>query len=210
MALKAGRFGAEEQGIIMLSQSCAPSPVLRRSLVLVLLVLLPGIARAVEPVAGSLWTLGGDWQQDNGRPLALSELAGAPAVVAMFYTGCHASCPVTVEAMQWVEHNLPSDLSRRCRFVLVTLDPGGDTPEELRAFRLEHGLSDRWTLLRGTRRQTREFADRIGLTFEVGAYRTTHTTRLAVLGADGKIIAVHRQLYPELKILVGEVERLNL
>jgi len=193
----------------MLSQSPPQSPVLRRSLMLVLLALLSGIARAGEPAAASLWTLGGEWQEDNGRSLALPELAGAPAVVAMFYTGCHASCPVTVEAMQWVEHNLPADLARRCRFVLVTLDPGGDTPEELRAFRQEHGLSGRWTLLRGTRRQTREFADRIGLSFEVGAYRTTHTSRLAVLGADGKIIAVHNQLYPELKLLVSEVERLN-
>jgi protein SCO1/2 len=168
-----------------------------------------GLAAVAGGSADNLWSLGGEWQSDGGNTQVLSTLAGEPVILAMFYTGCHVTCPVTVEAMQWVEHNLPPGVAGRCRFVLVTLDPGGDTPSELRAFRLEHGLSAQWSLLRTSRRGTRALAERLGVEFDVGPYRTSHTSTLVVLDANGRIVARHTHLYPELQRLVAEVEELK-
>jgi len=157
----------------------------------------------------SLWSLSGSWQSDDGTSFSLTDLAGGPAVVAMFYTGCHVTCPVTVEAMAFVEHNLPPDLARRCRFVLVTLDPGGDTADELRAFRTEFVLSARWVLLRTSRRTTRVLAERLGIDFQVGLYRTSHTSSLAVVDASGRFVSIHSEVRPELRRLVAELVALD-
>ena len=184
----------------------------------VLLGTLPGKADAAAspgcPVnpptdgSGSVWSVGGEWQDDGGATSQLSAMKGGPAVLAMFYTGCHARCPVAVEAMQWVEHNLPASQARRCRFVLVTLDPSGDTVAELRRFRAEAGLSSQWVLLRGARRQTRELADRLGLGFQVGEYGVSHTSRLIVLDAAGRIVAQQSTAASGLPQLLRQVRRL--
>ena len=166
-------------------------------------------APAAPPAPGPLWSVGGQWQGDSGAPVAPASFSGTPVVVAMFYTGCHVVCPVTVEAMQWVERNLPRDAARNCRFVLITLDPGGDTPGELRAFRREHGLSAQWTLLRASRRTTRAAADWLGVDYTAGEYRTSHRTLLVVLDGNGRVVARHTDLFPELRRLVSEVTALS-
>lgn len=165
-------------------------------------------AAAVEQV-DNVWALPGNWQADTGRTMALSELAGQTTIVAMFYTGCHVTCPVTVEAMQWLEQHLSDGQAKRCRFLLVTIDPGGDTPVVLRQFRSELALSPRWTLLRGGRRETRTLAESLGINFEVGAYRTSHTTQLVVVDAQGRVMSKQGDLFPELRILLAKVESIG-
>ena len=184
----------------------------------IMLEALTGAAAAVDSpgspvnpnpdIAAPLWSVGGEWQDDGGVTKVLSSLQGGPVVLTMFYSGCHVSCPVAVEAMQWVENNLPAAQARRCRFVLVTLDPGGDTVAELRRFRAEAGLSAQWTLLRGARSKTHELADRIGLGYKVGEYGISHTSRIVVLDPAGRIVGRQSTAAPGLVQLLGEVELL--
>ena len=151
----------------------------------------------------------GVWETDTMAKVSLDALPGRVRVFAMFYSGCHMACPVTVEALQWIEKNLSPAAAAETQFVLVTLDPGGDTPEDLRAFRSEARLSARWTLLRGTRRMTRELADTLGISFTHEAVRLTHTAAIVVIGADGEIRSRHTTLRPDLRAVVKSVETLT-
>ena len=151
----------------------------------------------------------GVWQDDRGRELAWAALAGRVRVVAMFYSGCHLACPTTVAAMQWIEKNLPPAARATTEFVLVTLDPGGDTVRDLHAFRAEQRLSARWTLLRGNRAATRELADTLGISFRLDATRLTHTAAIVVLDAAGRIVSRHTTLHPELRGVIASVGSLG-
>ena len=160
------------------------------------------------PLAATINAIGGTWQTDANAEIPLSALPGRVRVIAMFYSGCHMACPVTVEAMQWIEKTLSPAASGVTQFVLVTLDPGGDTVEELRGFRTEQRLSDHWTLLRGNRLTTRELADSLGISFHHDSVRLTHTAAIVVVGPDGQIHSRHTTLRPDLREVVKSVESL--
>jgi len=162
-----------------------------------------------SPSAGlSVLAIGANWQADTGESFPLRQLAGKPHVIAMFYSGCHMSCPLTVEALKWIEQNLAPRVVDETGFVLVTLDPGGDTAEELAGFRREANLSTRWTLLRGTRLATREMAEALGISFQQGTYRLSHSAAIVVLNAEGRIVSRHTTLRPDLHAVVQSVEAL--
>ena len=170
---------------------------------------LAGVFSA-EPVrAGeSFWSIGGQWQADSGEPFTLQSLANGPTVVAMFYTGCHVVCPTTVETMHWLEHNLSPVAARHCHFLLVTMDPGGDSAEELRAFRTAENLSAHWTLLRTSRRTTRTAADWLGVRFESSAYHISHGSVVVVLDSSGQVVSRHSDPGADLQKIREELERL--
>ena len=162
------------------------------------------------PLVSTINAIDGSWQTDANAVIPLSALPGRVRVIAMFYSGCHMACPVTVEAMQWIEKTINPATAGVTQFVLVTLDPGGDTVEALREFRAEQRLSARWTLLRGNRLTTRELADSLGISFHHDAVRLTHTAAIVVVGADGQIHSRHTTLRPDLREVVNAVESLAL
>ena len=70
-------------------------------------------------------------------------------LLALIYTTCEGSCPITVKAMQMFSRSMPADIKGRIRFLLVTVDPEQDTLAILREYRREMKLDRRWKLLRG-------------------------------------------------------------
>jgi protein SCO1/2 len=146
---------------------------------------------AVPPVASdySLFDIDAAWHDQHDAARTLASLAGKPLVLAMVYTHCTASCPLSVAQMQRIEREVGDDAS----FVLVTLDPERDTSEQLRSFAAEHDLDPaRWTLLRGSEASVRELAAVIGVRYRsIDAGEIAHSNLLTVLDATGAV--VHQQ-----------------
>lgn len=134
----------------------------------------------------TVYDLASTWRDQQGRARTLASLAGRPRVVAMIYTSCTTTCPLTVAEMKRVARETANaDVG----FVLVTLDPDRDGVARLAAFARDRALSpDRWTLLTGSDDQVRELAAALGVRYRrLSAAELAHSNTLTVLDASGAV-----------------------
>lgn len=145
-----------------------------------------------SPRERSIYQLDSSWVEDNGHALRLRALEGKMQLLALIYTTCTGSCPVTVKAMQMYSRTMPDDIKGRVRFVLVTVDPKQDTLPVLREYRREMNLEKRWKLLRGSPEDVRELAAVLGFNYEqIESGQFAHSNLVTVLDRHGEI--VHQQ-----------------
>ena len=110
-------------------------------------------------------------------------------IVTMFYTSCPLACPVTLAKLREIESALKKDVRSELAVVLITMDPAGDTPGVLRAFRKAQRLPLNWSLLRGPSESTHEVATRLGITFEKEGFRLVHSNEIVLVDGKGRIIS---------------------
>ena len=141
----------------------------------------------------SVYDLEASWRDQDGRDRVLASLRGKPRVVAMVYTRCTHTCPAIVAEMKRLEAALDSAGRAQVGFVLVSLDPERDTPEQLKAFATSMRLPpDAWTLLTGDEGAVRELAALLGIRYRAEAdAQISHSNTYLVLDAGGSM--VHRQ-----------------
>jgi protein SCO1 len=145
-----------------------------------------------EPTERSIYQLDSSWVEDSGRPMKLAALEGDMQLLALIYTTCEGSCPITVKAMQMFSRSMPDDIKGRVRFLLVTVDPETDTLPTLRAYRREMKLDRSWKLLRGSADDVRELAAVLGFNYEqIESGQFAHSNLVTVLDRHGEI--VHQQ-----------------
>lgn len=153
-------------------------------------LLLASVAMAAEPLdTHSVYHLDSKWTDARGEQVELSSLAGHPVVLAMVYTSCQMSCPLTIDQMKRIEAKLDPKARANARFVLVSFDPARDTPKRLAEVARERRLTGaNWVLLTGTDDSVRELAAVLGFKFErLESGDFTHSNILTVLGRDGVI-----------------------
>ncbi|HEX6370431.1 MAG TPA: SCO family protein [Longimicrobium sp.] len=141
----------------------------------------------------SVYDLEARWRDQEGRDRVLASLRGRTQVVAMVYTRCTHTCPAIVAEMKRLEAALDSAGRARAGFVLVSLDPGRDTPAQLKAFATSMRLDPAaWTLLTGDEDAVRELAALLGIRYRAETdAQISHSNTYLVLDADGRM--VHRQ-----------------
>lgn len=167
-------------------------PRLRRPLLLASLLGLAACARAAaperdtSPAAWSLYDLGSTWRDQDGAPRTLAALRGRPRVIAMVYTHCAATCPITVAEMKRIAALTPASVG----LVLVSLDPARDTPGRLADYAASLGLPpERWTLLNGSDDAVRELAASIGVRYRrASADELSHSNVLTLVDDAGVIV----------------------
>lgn len=155
----------------------------------------------IPPVADPpVLALPGDWQDDAGKTLPLSELRGQTVLISMFYASCEGVCVITKNDMKAVEASLTPAAREQTVFVLVTLAPELDTPAVLQTYRRAEGLAaGRWRLLRGSAKSTAALAARLGVGYgrdHSGLFR--HASELTVLGPAGNILMQQDGLHADL------------
>jgi protein SCO1/2 len=133
------------------------------------------------------------WRDQEGRERTLDSTGGKVRVVSMVYTSCTHTCPMIVAEMKRVEAALPAEERGRVGFVLVSLDPERDTPEQLAKFASAMRLDPAsWTLLTGDAGGVRELAALLGIRYRPEAdAQISHSNTYLVLDPAGRI--VHRQ-----------------
>jgi len=141
---------------------------------------------AAQPSGASLYNLSSPWTDQNGHALRLRDLSGRKALVAMGYTSCPDICPLIVANMAAIEK---AARGRNLRFVFVTLDPKGDTPQKLKAYADAHGLDPTtWTLLNGDDKAVRDLAAALGVRYRSnGEGGFDHSAVLTLLDENGEV-----------------------
>jgi protein SCO1 len=138
----------------------------------------------------SIYDLGSTWTDQHGTPRGLETLRGRPRAVAMIYTECGATCPITVGEMKRIAASTPAGLG----LVLVSLDPDRDSPAHLARYAETLGLdSARWTLLTAPDNDVRELSATIGVRYRrMSPAEIAHASVITLLDASGAV--VHQQV----------------
>lgn len=156
---------------------------------------LSGMMQSAPPPIAKLkpWVL----VDQDGQAFGSEQLKGKVWVANFIFTTCPATCPGLTRALKKVEHSF-RDLGDSVAFVTFTVDPSGDTPEVLKAYREKNGItSKRWHFLTGEEKTVRDFL--IGqLPFHVGEktpqdvadanlYTIAHAEKLALFDQNGDL-----------------------
>jgi len=129
------------------------------------------------------------WTDEQGQRVALSRWRGTPVVMTAIYTSCDNTCPRTIARLRKVYDEYQHD-GRQAEFVVVTLDPVADTPEQLRHYKEERRLPAAWHLLRGDVAQTAQLGNILGVRpMEMDAHYV-HESRITVFDGNGASRAV--------------------
>ena len=166
-------------------------------------------SRPTKDGSASLHGLRSIWTIDDHQRLTLAALEGHYQVMALMFTSCSSFCPTLVKQIQAMDQQLPARIRERIRFVLISIDSGRDTPEQLRAYRQRMGLdARRWRLLRGAPGDVRELAAVLGFNYEArrGA-DIAHSQQVTVLNPRGEIIHQQSEAGQDSERLIESIRR---
>jgi protein SCO1/2 len=130
----------------------------------------------------SIYELGSAWRDQTGHTRTLDSFRGRPQLVAMVYTHCSTSCPITIDQMKRIAQAVPE-----LGLVLVSLDPQRDSTVQLAEYAHTRGLDpSRWTLLTGRSDDVRELAALLGIRYRrLSPEELAHSNTLTLLDASG-------------------------
>jgi cytochrome oxidase Cu insertion factor (SCO1/SenC/PrrC family) len=129
----------------------------------------------------------------KGEQVTLASLAGRPFVLSAVFTRCTGPCPSITANMQRLQAELADT---GVLLVTLSVDPGFDTPQVLRAYAEEHGADEeRWLFLTGPEEEVyallrggfRLAVDRATPGQEVPGQEVTHATKLVAVDGQGRI-----------------------
>lgn len=87
---------------------------------------------------------------ETGRATNLAAFKGKTVVLTDFMTLCQEVCPITTAQLTQVDKKVTkAGLADKVEFVLITVDPQRDTPEQLHAYRSFAKLPANFSLLTG-------------------------------------------------------------
>jgi protein SCO1/2 len=118
----------------------------------------------------------------NGQPFSLIRLRGHLVVLYFGYTNCPDECPLTMAHLKLALELLGADASR-VRVVMITTDPGRDTPAAMKEFLAKFNAS--FVGLVGTADQLAPVWKDYGVTVENGG--ETHSYFVYVIDTAGNI-----------------------
>ena len=122
----------------------------------------------------------------NGTPLALSDLRGKIWVADFIFTNCVASCPLMTDKMARLEEEFAT---ADVYFVSFSVDPEHDTPEVLSRYAARYGADlNRWFFLTGEKEAIYRLVHD-GFNLAVGHQGTDllHSSRFVLVDRQGKI-----------------------
>lgn len=124
----------------------------------------------------------------NGRPLSLVGLRGRAVLVAFIDARCSQICPVLAQEFRLADQALGS-VAGRVALVGINVNPGAESPADLRSFDRLHGLDTlaNWFFLTGSTSQLEAAWKAYGVevTVSAGVDQTSHAAYLYFLDPAG-------------------------
>jgi protein SCO1/2 len=148
-------------------------------------------AVAAPPPGDSVYSLPLTLADQDGRSADWSKRRGQVQLVSMFYTSCQYICPLIVDTGKAIERQLTASERERLGVLLISMDPGRDTPAALRETAGKRKVdSARWTLASPRPEDVRSVAGVLGIRYRLLADgEFNHTSAFVLLDADGRILA---------------------
>ena len=156
-----------------------------------LIALCAGGAVGAEPPGDSLYQLEIALQSSDGTSVALSELRGRPLLVTLFYSQCSSVCPMITARLQSIESQITARNRHNVTILMISLDPGRDTPQVLASFKHEHHIeASNWIVARAAAGEVRALAAVLGVRYrELPDHSFNHSAVIALIDRDGVIKA---------------------
>lgn len=154
-------------------------------------------APALAPLPrDSVYQLAAPMTDQQGRRFDWRARRGTPQVVSMFYTSCQYICPLIVDSGKAIEKSLTPAERGRVGVLLISMDPGRDTPKALMSVVTQRKLDPaRWTLASPAQGNVRAIAGVLGVRYRALADgEFNHTSALVLLDANGRILARTEQI----------------
>jgi protein SCO1 len=129
----------------------------------------------------------------RGTALELSDLRGKLVALNFIYTRCPMSevCPRLSASFATVQRRFAASIGRDLVLLSITIDPEWDTPQVLAAYaKLWRAREDGWRFLTGPPDAVRNAAASWGLVYWPEDGAIVHTSRTALIGPDGKLLAM--------------------
>lgn len=146
------------------------------------------------------------------QPLRAAALAQRPVLLGFVFAGCSSTCPLQVKELAALHDALPAAARAQVRFVSVTVDPLGDTPQALAAFARRMGAErSGWAFATGAPNTVATLLERMQ-TFPAGAGQPRledHRTSLYLFAADGQLLQRFRGVPVDRPRLAAEITRLT-
>ncbi len=145
-------------------------------------------AIAVADLPGdSIYQLNSEWKDQDNRELNITDFAGKKVVLSMTYTSCQHTCPTIVSNMQAIERALDEAQRDQVAFVLVSLQPGTDTPPVMKVYEKKRGLEN-WSLLSGSDGDVRSLAMALNIRYKpTGTGEISHSNLINIIGPEGSL-----------------------
>ena len=152
---------------------------------------------ALDRSQQAIGRLVGDHQFVNahGEAVSLADLRGKPLVVSMIFTACSHTCPVITQTLKDVVADARKAVGTDSfRVITIGFDVANDTPERMRFFARQQGISlgDGWQVLSGSQQAVDALADDIGFLSVPSIRGFDHLNQTTVIDADGRVF---RQIY---------------
>ena len=137
-------------------------------------------------------------RNQDDQPIRLRQFRGRAVILTFIYTRCPLPdfCPLMMKHFDAINRQLASrpDLAQRVHLLGVSVDPEYDTPAVLKAygkaFVTGPDAFERLDLATGAPGDIRSMATFFGLTYAPDAGQITHTLSTAIIGVDGRVVAL--------------------
>lgn len=141
----------------------------------------------------SIFQLPSEWESQEDKLVKLEDLQGNILVAVMIYTTCKAACPRLVADMKNIQSQIGTATQKPVKYLLFSIDPETDTPEQLKKFSIENEMAENhWLFLRSSEENTREFANVLAVKYaEISPIDFSHSNIISVFDTEG--IMQHQQ-----------------
>jgi protein SCO1/2 len=119
----------------------------------------------------------------SGRTVTLRALRGHPVVLTFLYSHCRELCPTIGAELTQLQRSLPE--AGQPELVIVSVDPGGDTPQSVRAFAANEGWNGDWRWLLGTKADLAPVWRRYGIEVKPGGGQVGHSGVVYLIDSKG-------------------------
>lgn len=122
----------------------------------------------------------------SGRTVGEADLRDKVVLVTFLDTKCRAACPIVAEQIRQALGRLDDELRRETVALAISVHPGDDTPQAVRAFLRRHRVEGDLTYLIGTEAELRPVweAFQVLASFDSGS-SDVHSAPVRIFDRDG-------------------------
>ena len=134
-------------------------------------------------------------ERTDGRPLVLDSWRGQWNLVFIGFTHCPDACPQALAVFRDIEKQWPAEAGPPPAMYFVSVDPERDSTQALSDYATY--FSPRIVAATGTHERLEPFARQLGMIYmktplESGDYTVDHSTHVAVVDPQGRMVAMFR------------------
>lgn len=158
--------------------------------------------------------------QNNKKVVFPESVKGKLVVINYIFTNCPDICPLSTNNMRLIQERIKKEKISGVKFVSVSFDPLQDSPEVLLKFAVIRNLDlSNWTFLTGEKPVIDSLLRKTGIVAVIGdstifkdgrkIYYYTHTDRIQLMDAEGKIRKNYKGSTINTDEIVRDIKRLQ-